>query len=215
MAQSNKRPARPRRASAVPREVLKSIDNTERKASFFLAGLGGVFSLYLLYIAVFVGQQTTVVTAKYDKTKGCAAGYKLVKGLCSQTQITTVSAVWFEFALVAVTSLALFGFSWRRNRTGTVFVSLFEGLALGLFSIGLPYVILGAWLLWRAYRLQKYGVATFAGVSEITRERAQARKEGREIEPLTLSAPPPDPSAPRTPAEPSKRYTPKKTPKKR
>jgi hypothetical protein len=199
-----------------------AIDQTERRACFGMAGLGGLFSLYLLYVVVFVGEEKSTVSVAITKAKECPVGYHANALLtkCLQVQITDIAQLWYTFGVVSVCSLLLGLFAWRRRRTGSVFFSLFEGLALGAVGVGIPFVLLGVWMGWRAWRLQKYGVATFAGVSKIKRDQQVARKEGRPPPPLPVAeivAKPIviDPEQPRTLAEPSKRYTPKKAPKKR
>jgi hypothetical protein len=209
----------------VSREVVISIDRTERRAAFFMAALGGLLAIVYLYAIIFVGKVTYNYHDKYTPGKACATGYHVnaARTLCVKTQVTTLNELWFEFALFMVASLALFLFARYRRRTGTVFVSLFEGLAVGQFIgfiIGAPFVLLGIWLLIRAWRLNKYGVPTYVGVQQFKRTQAEACADGRPV-PTTaaVESPPPvaviEPDTPRTPAPPSKRYTPKKTPKKR
>jgi hypothetical protein len=81
------------------------------------------------------------------------------------------------------------------------------------------FVFMGAWLIVRAFRLQRYGDATWTGSNKIAREVAQAKREGRDATPKpkpSSSSPtaalPPGPAAPPTA---SKRYTPKQKPRKR
>jgi hypothetical protein len=194
-----------------------SIDSLEQRWGYGLSVLGGLFSLYLLYQVFFIGATSTTTTSK--PTKGvCPTNSTLAHHLCKSVVVTTLSDLWLEFALVGLVTAVFALFVWRRRRTGTVFSSLFLGLATGVFGVGLPFFCYGIWVLWRAWRLQRYGVATFSGVSQIVRGEAQARKEGR--------TPPPRPvaavsetkpskasdaaSTTYTPPEASKRYTPKK-----
>jgi hypothetical protein len=105
-------------------------------------------------------------------------------------------------------------------------LAVFLGLGLGLGS-GLVFFFLGAWLIIRAYRLQKYGTPSMLTSNRVAREMATARKEGREPDieaitgnPTTLTKGVTKPSSTSAPAklptpEASKRYTPKKPPRKR
>ena len=110
-------------------------------------------------------------------------------------------------------------FALLRKRVGVAFVGLFLGLAIG--TIGLPFLMLGGWLVIRALRLQKYGDATFAGSSLRAREMAKAKKEGRSLAPSTAKsaksakgAKTTAPSGPKPPSA-SKRYTPKQRTRRR
>jgi hypothetical protein len=118
-------------------------------------------------------------------------------------------------------------FALRRKRAGVATFAVFLGLGLGLGS-GLVFFFVGAWLIMRAYRLQKYGTPTMMGSNRVAREMAQARKEGREpdIETYTGSTGTSTSSTSRTSSskktppksatpEASKRYTPKKPAPKR
>jgi len=215
-------PVRPRRPSAVPSSVLKSMDNTERYVGFGVSIIGLFLSLVTLYQAAIIKKASQVTTASPVHGK-CASGYHLVKKACEHVTIITAGGLWMEFGLIALSVLAFFLCVFFRRRYLTAFLGFWAGLVLGLFSSGLPFFLYAVWLGWRAWRLQKYGDATFAGVSRITRERALARKEGRpepelpnyaEVEEPKTSRPTSKSSATTTPpkkqAEPSKRYTPKK-----
>ena len=116
----------------------------------------------------------------------------------------------------------MLAFAYRRKRAGVVTCALLLGLSMG--TTGFIFLLLGGWLVVRAFRLQKFGDATFKGSNARAREMAQAKKEGRVLESSGSSAS--DSSSksgsksakastkPSTPA-PSKRYTPKQQPRKR
>ena len=127
-------------------------------------------------------------------------------------------SLWLpQFALIVVAGVAMLVFTLRAKRAGIAFCGLFIGLALG--TIGLPFLALGGWLIVRAFRLQKYGDATFAGSNKIARERAKAKREGRTVTPRATrgSARGSSRNAVKLPTGPeaSKRYTPKKQVRKR
>ncbi len=119
----------------------------------------------------------------------------------------------FSFALIPLFTIVLGISVWRHKRAGTIFGAVFVGLIAGLGVLGLPLILFGGWLLIRAHRLQKYGEANFVGSSRVARERAVAKREGKSLpnQGSEISGAP----AARRPAAPSKRYTPKKTARKK
>ena len=127
-------------------------------------------------------------------------------------------SVWLpQFAVLVAFGVAMLIFTLRAKRAGIAFCGLFIGLALG--TVGLPFLALGGWLIVRAFRLQKYGNATFAGSNKVARERAKARREGRPVTARAArgSARGSSKNAANVPTgpAPSKRYTPKKQVRKR
>ena len=224
-------PRRQPRPSAVPRAVLQTIDSLERKVAFALSALGFAVSALSVYIIYFV-KPTTTYFVKPKKihvgsttTASCPRGFHAsshahhVITMCSRTKLTPASQLWINFAVLFAASLLIYIAAQRKRRTFIVVACLFMGLALGTFSIGLPFVAGGVWLMWRAWRLQRYGVASFSGVSQITRQRALDRREGRTPAPIAIVDQTPakssTPDSPRRVTEPSKRYTPKKPPRKK
>ncbi len=202
---------RPRRESAVSRSVIMGLDHIERLVSLIAGFVAVAMALALPFL---IGKRYTV-TVKAT-AKSCAAGYKLVGNLCEHTRPTVVSDWILRFVMILVIGLLLVMFALLRKRVGVAFVGLFLGLAIG--TIGLPFLMLGGWLVIRALRLQKYGDATFAGSSIRAREIAKAKKEGRTLAPSTTkSAKGSKTTAPGTPKAPSasKRYTPKQRPRRR
>lgn len=202
---------RPRRESAVSRSVIMGLDHIERLVSLIAGFVAVAMALALPFL---IGKRYTVTVKATAKT--CAAGYKLVGNLCEHTRPTVVSDWILRFVMILVIGLLLVMFALLRKRVGVAFVGLFLGLAIG--TIGLPFLMLGGWLVIRALRLQKYGDATFAGSSLRAREIAKAKKEGRTLAPSTTkSAKGSKSTAPGTPKAPSasKRYTPKQRPRRR
>lgn len=186
------------------------MDKLERNISLFA---GAIAMILAAVISPHLFKNTILnTTAKPSKTKPiCAVGYHFVKAtdLCVKTTLTRPSAWLPQFLEIVIIGLAIILFALRRRRVGVAVSGLLLGLALG--SVGLPFLFVGAWLILRAYRLQKYGDPTFAGSSRRAREVAQAKKEGRAVAPSKAreKSSTTTPSAP-TPPAPSKRYTPKK-----
>ncbi|MFI5035786.1 MAG: hypothetical protein ACHQFZ_06235 [Acidimicrobiales bacterium] len=210
------RPRRARRQSAVPRSVVMGLDKIERNVSFIAGAialvLAGLFTPHL-FKDTFI-----TVTAKPVRGHTCATPYHWNSTLktCSHLKLTHPSDWLPQFILIVVMAGAIVLFAYLRKRVGVAFGGFFLGLALG--SVGLPFLLLGGWLLLRALRLQRYGNASFFGSSRIAREQAQAKREGRPVAPRRTRAKVDDAAAtlirPVAPA-PSKRYTPKKPVRKR
>jgi hypothetical protein len=210
----------PKKASAVPREVVMGMDKLERGIGFF----GGAIALILAAVTVPRILKNTYYqeTAKYSTTKPhCPTGYiKNHALLCTQTLLTHPSYWIPSFIATLAFGLFILWFSFRRKRAGVAFCAFLLGLMISAFhglEVGIIFYFLGGWLVIRALRLQRYGDATFAGSSRRARELGKAKRGGRSIEPSTKSATAGTKTAaplPKPPAE-SKRYTPKKPPRKK
>jgi hypothetical protein len=223
-----RRRARPE--PAVSREVVLTLDGTEQRITWFGVGVNALVALYLLYYVVFVGHQTFTYSKKVTSSattcptvRGYGAGVlDHATSTCTYTHVTSLSGLLFEAGFLVVTAATMAYFNYRRKRVGVVVVAFFLFLALnsvliGPLPIGLIFLILAVWLMLRAWRLQKYGVASTREVSKVTRERADARRSGKDAPSNSSpkSATPTASDEPRRPPEPSKRYTPKKPPPKK
>ncbi len=209
----------------VPREVVMGLDPIERGISLFGAGIALV--LALVTAIEWSRNLPTITTQKHVKGKACPSAYpKLVNTLCEHIVKTTRSEWEVKFFFILLVGLCLLYFSLRRKRAGVACFAIFLGLGLGV-GAGAVFFFLGAWLIIRAYRLQKYGVAGMVASNQVAREMSLARREGRE--PNLEQLPSSGTSSPRTSSrgstkkptigpgpDASKRYTPKKrTPKRR
>lgn len=166
--------------------------------------------------------RNTPITNKVSpsQSKACPSLYHYVtkSKICEEIVKNTRSEWELQFFFVLVVALCLVYFSLRRKRAGVACFAIFLGLFLGIES-GLLFFALGLWLIVRAYRLQKYGVPSMLGSNRVARDMATARKEGRVFTPdgsvpSVAASPKSTPSKPATP-EASKRYTPKKPPRRR
>jgi len=205
------RRGRTKRPSMVPRQVVLGIDKVEQPISF----IAGAIALVLaLVISPHLFKSTWVTdTLKPGKLNACVNGYHFVKssGLCSRTRLTHPSDWVPQFLEILLVGLAILAFAWWRKRAGVAVSALFLGLALG--TVGLPFLFLGGWLIIRALRLQKYGDASFRGSSAQAREMAKAKRSNRKTSRRDNVASVATHAT--TPPAPSKRYTPKQTPRKR
>lgn len=180
------------------------IDNTERGVSYIAGAIAMVLAL-ILSPHLFKNTWVTT-TAKPSKANTCAVGYHLANGVCKKLTLTHPSAWVVQFLEIIIVGGAMIYFAWRRKRAGVAASGLLLGLALG--TVGMPFLLVGGWLIVRAFRLQKYGDASFTGSSKRARELSKAKKEGRTVAPLGQKGAPAAPT-------PSKRYTPKQRPRRR
>lgn len=215
-----------RRQSLAPREAVLGLDPLERAIGL----LGSCFALVLAIVTAIGWKRNlpSITTVTHTKGKTCPKAYpKLVHALCEHIVKTTRTEWEIKFFFIIIVALCILAFSLSRKRAGVATFAIFLGLGLGLSS-GLVFFVMGGWLIIRAYRLQKYGVPTMRGSNRVAREMATARKEGRapNIEPYsgttqtTGATSAPGKSAKTAPSkstapEASKRYTPKKPPRKR
>jgi hypothetical protein len=107
---------------------------------------------------------------------------------------------------------------WKRRRTPVVFIFFFVGFAFSLFNpaIFLAFVVLGGWLMLRAWRINRYGTTN----AKLIRQEAASRPRGKAASSAAkgtstnkgkASAQP----GGRRPPTASKRYTPKAPPRKK
>ncbi len=207
-----------RRPSVAPREVVLGLNSLERGISLFASGIALI--LALVTAIEWARNLPTITTIKYISGKKCPSSYsKHVGEFCEHILRTTRSEWEVKFFFILLVALCLLYFTLRRKRAGVACFAVFLGLGLGLES-GIVFLFLGVWLIVRAYRLQKYGVAGMLSSNRVARETGDARRQGRAPTPSTSDGAAPTKSTP-TPAKPavspsaSKRYTPKKPPRKR
>jgi hypothetical protein len=207
-----------RRDSVAPRAVVLGLDNLERGISLFGASIA--FVLALVTAIEWVRNIPVINTVKHVKGKACPAPYKLVSSLCEQKVITSRSEWEVKFFFILLVAACILYFALRRKRAGVACFAVFLGLGLGIES-GLVFFFLGVWLIVRAYRLQKYGTPSMLGSNRVARDMSTARKEGRTFKPpssddssSSSSSSKSTPTKPTAP-EASKRYTPKKPPRRR
>ena len=186
----------------VSRQQVIGLDKLERNLGFFAAFIALVSSSFAFKNYVNGKATSYIQTAKPSAKHLCQSGYHLHIALCEKV-ITQTHAYWtFQFwGLFGMSLLVAFA-AWRANRPMLIVVSLLVGVIAG--AAGLLFIGLGAWLLIRAFRLQRYGDPTFKGANNVARTRAQNRaprqKRGATAEAVVTKPTP----------TPSKRYTPKK-----
>ncbi|MGH9021239.1 MAG: hypothetical protein ACRDV0_09525 [Acidimicrobiales bacterium] len=218
---------RERRPSMVSREVVMGLDKIERRVSFFASFVA--FSMAGLFVPRLLKNTWITETVKAVKAHTCVAPFKWSKSAaaCVHLKLTHPS-YWFpQFGLLILVAVTILISAYWKKRVGVAFTGFLVGLALG--TVGLPFLLLGGWLLIRALRLQRYGDATFFGSSRKARERATERNNERRAArgeaPVKVREPArtrtrtrdkaPAVAAAKAPPTTSKRYTPKKPARKR
>ncbi len=196
-----------------PREVVLGLDSLERGISLF----GSCIALVLALVTAIEWARNlpTITTVKYVSGKACPSSYpKHVGEFCEHILRTTRSEWEVKFFFILIVALCLLFFTLRRKRAGVACFAVFLGLGLGLGS-GLVFLFLGVWLIVRAYRLQKYGVAGMLSSNRVAKEMGDAKRQGRSSNADAASEGASTTAKPATPPSASKRYTPKKPPRKR
>ena len=118
----------------------------------------------------------------------------------------------------AILVLCVIGFLalWKRKRTIVVFDLFLLGFAFTLFIglAGFLFILLGGWLMLRAWRINKYGTTN----AKVIAKEAAARPRGRDRKDAakaTTTGKSPAKTGERRPPTANKRYTPKAPPRKK
>jgi hypothetical protein len=175
-----------RREARATKRAIDKLDPRERRFSF-LASIAAV----LFGVAIYFVETDN-------------KNFRLAKG-----QLTPQTTLILGIACGAL----LFGATYLGRRAPVGFVALFTFLMFGTSTIflGLPFLALAAWLLYRSYKMQKEGAAKLrAERSQATSRPATKRAGSGPARPSAGSAG----SRKKGPAQPeaNKRYTPKRPP---
>jgi len=196
-----------------PREVVLGLDRIEYRLSLVAVGIALIFAVIT---ALDWARNIAVTTTKaYVKGTSCPKSYPVhFQTVCEHINHHARSYWEVRFFFVFVVAVLLLYFTIRRKRAGVACFAVFLGLGLGL-GAGVVFLFLGVWLILRAYRLQKYGVASMFATNRIARDGATAKREGRAPSATIARTSTEVTSKVATPPTASKRYTPKKPPRKR
>jgi hypothetical protein len=207
---------RGRRPSLAPREVVLGLDRLERRVSFFGAGVALLFALGTAI--EWARNVSTITKVNPSKTDTCPSGYhhltSRATSICEEISKTSQGGWEIRFFFILLIALCILYFTVRRKRAGVACFAVFLGLGLG-FGTGFIFFLLGVWLIIRAYRLQKYGEAGFVSSNRVAKEMGQAKREGRSVTASSTSDSKDATSRATTAPAASKRYTPKKPPRRR
>jgi hypothetical protein len=119
----------------------------------------------------------------------------------------------------AILLLCVIGFLalWKRKRTLVAFDFFLVGFAFTLFIglIGFAFILLGGWLMLRAWRLNKYGTTSARAIAQEAKTRPRGRERKAAASTGTGKKTTTSSSGDRKPPTASKRYTPKAPPRKK
>ena len=202
-------PRRRRRQSKAPRSEILGLNQIELRTSWAAAAFA--YALAAFTAVLWARNQPTITSAKALANGHCPTGFHLVHKVCQQVTYVSKGSWEFRFFFIMIVAIALTYFTWRKKRAGVATFAIFLGLGNGVF-FGPLYLLLGMWLIMRAFRLQKYGDASFKGANRAAREQSAERRADRRRgvksrdKSTTTASTVSRASAP----TPSKRYTPKK-----
>lgn len=119
-------------------------------------------------------------------------------------------------AIIVLSLLGLFAL-WRRKRTVVAFDLFLIGFGFTLFVglVGFVFILLGAWLMLRAWRLNKYGTTNTKTIAQETSTRSRGKDRRNPSRSGSKSAKAGASGDARQPPAPNKRYTPKSPPRKK
>lgn len=205
------------------RAHIVRIDATERRVGIGASILGVALAIYanVPYMLSKTAVPTTV------KPKGTSCGSTLLNGVPLKyvAATKTCNGVYppshYVLPLIVslVLALAIYVTVRVRRRAPLAFTMVMTGLAFGSIIVLLPYGVAAAWIMLRAWRVQKYGSPTArvavtgwvppAARGTMRRARSTGPRSSRGKGPQATA------TANRKPPEPNKRYTPKSPPKKK
>jgi hypothetical protein len=168
--------------------AMRTVDAVERKWAKAALVLSTIMAFIVPIIAIVEHKKATVGSHKTT---------------------TVPDAILFGGAVLLFSALGFFAL-YRRRRSLLAF-SLFLigfGLTIPIGVAGFAFILLGAWLMLRAWRLQKYGTANAKQVA-----RAASTRPSRKVRQEAAKTPV-KPTG-HTPPKANKRYTPKAPTKKR
>jgi len=172
--------------------AMTSLDALEMKLSFWALAVATVVSVAI----------PVYILAAHKVTK--RGGRSITVG---------PDAILLYGAILLFCAIGFFAL-WKRKRTILCFDFFLVGfgLTVSLTVVGFVYIFFGAWLMLRAWRINKYGTTS----SKVIAKEAAARPRGRERK-EAAKASGRSPAAPgeRKPPSANKRYTPKAPPRKK
>jgi hypothetical protein len=200
------RPAKPREVP--PEEPDRVLSPDERRAA--MSGLNAVEVKWAkagLILATGLGIVLTLYlsSAHRTRTETIIRHGKKVKG------IVPISGTWLLLGAIVLVFCGLGFIALRRRKRSLVVFSFFvTGFSFTLIfaPLGFALILLGGWLLLRAYRIQKFGTAN----AKMAAKEASARPPRRERKQAAATAS--KPAAYKAPSA-NKRYTPKAAPRKK
>jgi hypothetical protein len=173
---------------------MSGLDATERKWA-----LGGLIVEFLTAALL------TIYLAVDHPTKSAIVHHKKT--------LVPLSDSYLLYGIVALVICLVGLFALQRNRRTMVsFALILSGFVITEFypPIGFAFVVLGGWLLWRAYRIQRYGTANAREAARVAATQPRQSRAARKA----AAASPSKPAGYKAPSA-NKRYTPKAAPRKK
>lgn len=196
------------------RARIIAIDPGERRVGIAAAILAVALAIYAN--VPYMISKTAVATTVKPKHGACAGGLQFVKTTNTCNGVYAPSHYVLPLAITLILAAAIYVTVRIRRRSPLAFALVMTGLAFGTLFVLLPYGAAGAWVMFRAWRTQKYGspsaktaVAGWTpppprGTTRRARSAGPAGSRRRRGEPATPAA--------RKPPVANKRYTPKTPP---
>jgi len=203
----SKAPRRRRRPSKAPRSEILGLNQLEQRVSWAAAAFAYLLATFTALL--WVRNQPTVTSAKTLANGSCPRGFHFVHKVCQEVAYVSAGSWEFRFFFIMIVAVALTYFTWRKKRAGVATFAIFLGLGNGVF-FGPLFLLLGVWLVMRAFRLQKYGDASFKGANRAAREQSAERRANRRSGVKSRDSSSATTTSRAAPPTPSKRYTPKK-----
>jgi hypothetical protein len=200
------RPAKPREVA--PEEPDRVLNGDERKAA--MSGLNAVEVKWakgglILATVIGIGLTLYLSSAHRTRTETIVKHGKKIKG------VVPISDTWLLLGAIVLAFCLLGFYALRKRKRSLVVFSFFvTGFSFTLIfaPLGFALILLGGWLLLRAYRIQKFGTPN----AKMAAKEAAARPPRRERKRAVSTASKPAAYKPPTA---NKRYTPKAAPRKK
>jgi len=200
---------------------IVGVDPTERKVGIVASVLGVALALYA-NVPYMVSKVSVLTTVKpKHKVCGTAAGITDLHYVASTKSCDGIYAS-SHYVLPLVISLVLAAAIYVtvriRRRAPLAFTMVMTGLAFGSLLVLLPYGFAGGWIMFRAWRTQKYGAPTAkAPLTGWTPPPPRgSMRRAKSAPPRTRKGKGGDTATgTRKPPSANKRYTPKSPPKKK
>jgi hypothetical protein len=210
-----KPPKRPSPVSLTDEETrqrITRIDAKERRWSLTAAAVAAIIALVAEFPGIEHPKTTHASVSTRPKGTNCGQYFYDVTTKVCYTLHSKSFWVW-TLCVLLLFAVTLFIAVQLGRRSAVGFAALMNGLAFETTAgaiLGIPFIVLGGWLLIRAWRVQQYGSPTAtkatAGGAPAPRPVRQPRERKKKTDTTTNGRPRP---------EASKRYTPKTPTRKR
>ena len=201
--------------------AMRSLEPFERKLGYAAAVLALIFGTFYSLVGIFTTHQPLAAPVKGK----CALDYTLIKGKDAAGKAINICSLnphykqhyVFTLIVMVVFSLSIAVAARMNRRVALAFTVLMSGFALSAgagLSVAVPFILMGGWLMLRAWRMQKFGTTDARTVAKLNAQARADRKNGVKpsfSEPSSrMSSKPTATKGGASATTESKRYTPKK-----